>query len=67
MKKYLRALIVVIAATGLAGCVGQSQYSVQFFKVFGSGDVYGEKNSTHVQDVRVITISQTDPIHPGTK
>src|SRR5436190_23987993 len=34
MQMYALSIIAVITAAGLAGCAGQSQYDVQFFKAF---------------------------------
>ena len=72
MKRYLLPLIAVISAASLAGCAGQSQYNVQFFKAYGPGDLYRAKTPTmHVdqryQDVRIITVSQTDAIPSSPK
>lgn len=52
MNGHLLPILAVIAAAGLAGCAGQSQYHVHFLKGYGSGD----------QNVRIITVTQTDPL-----
>jgi len=46
-------MIAVIAAAGLAGCAGQSEWHVQFFKAPGPGQV--EPRYMHI-----MTVSQND-------
>lgn len=72
MKRYFLPIIAVIAAAGLAGCAGQSQYYVHFFKAYGPGDRYDTKSSTmkvdqRYQDVRIITVTQTDPLSSSSR
>ena len=53
MNRYLLPMIAVIAAAGLAGCAGQSEWHVQFFKAPGPGQV--EPRYMHI-----MTVSQND-------
>ena len=39
MKRYLFAMIVVIAVAGLTGCASQSEWQVQFFKASAPGHI----------------------------
>lgn len=55
MNRYLLAMIVVIAAAGLAGCAGHSEQHVQFFKAYGPGQVEQRYLGMHI-----IAVSQTD-------
>jgi hypothetical protein len=54
MQRYPLSIIAVITAAGLAGCAGQSQYDVQFFKAF-----FGAQSPT---SFRILTVRQTDAI-----
>ncbi len=55
MNRYLLAMIAVIAAAGLAGCAGNSEQHVQFFKAYGPGQV-----EQRYLGMNIIAVSQTD-------
>jgi len=55
MNRYLPVMIALIAAAGLAGCAGQSEQHVQFFKAYGAGQV-----EPRYLGLNIIAVSQTD-------
>lgn len=59
-RRYLSPMIVMIVAAGLAGCAGQSEPHIQFFKAYGTGQVEPRYLGMHV-----ITVSQTDQTPPS--
>ena len=62
MRKYLLPIIGVISAAGLAGCAGQSDQLIQFFKPYGPGQV-----EQRYVGMRIFTVSQTDQTPPVQK
>ena len=62
MKKYLLPIIAVISAAALAGCAGQADQHIQFFKAYGPGQVEQRYVGMHI-----ITVSQTDQTPPVPK
>jgi hypothetical protein len=55
LNRYLLAMIVVIAAAGLAGCAGHAERHVQFFKAYGPGQV-----EQRYLGMNILTVSETD-------
>jgi hypothetical protein len=55
-------MIAVISAAGLAGCAGQSDQLIQFFKPYGPGQVEQRYVGMHI-----FTVSQTDQTPPVQK
>ncbi|MGH7409604.1 MAG: hypothetical protein ACREJ6_00870 [Candidatus Methylomirabilis sp.] len=62
MMKYLLPIIAVILAAGLAGCAGQSDQHIQFFKAYGPGQAEQRHLGMHI-----ISVSQTDQTPPVPK
>ena len=54
MNRSLLHMMLVIAGAGLAGCAGQSEWHIQFFKASGSGQV--EQRYVHL-----MTVTQNAP------
>lgn len=52
-------MIVMVVAAGLAGCAGQSEQHVQFFKAFGA-----EQVEPRYLGVNIIAVSQTEQAPP---
>ena len=55
MRIYVQLTIAIIAAATLAGCAGQSEQRVQFFKAYGPRQV-----EQAYPGVQFITVSQKD-------
>ena len=62
MRRYLPLTIGIIASAWLAGCAGQSEQHVQFFKPYGPRQV--EQGYPGVQ---IITVSQNEGTPPSKK
>jgi len=53
-------MIVMILAVGLAGCAGQSERHVQFFKAYGPGQVAGQPRRRR----RLVGLGHRYDVHP---
>ena len=53
-------MIVMVVAAALAGCAGQSEQHVQFFKAYGPGQV-----EPRYLGMNIIAVSQTEQAPPS--
>ena len=60
LKRYLVPMIAMVVAAGLAGCAGQSEQRVQFFKAYG----FGQVEPRHL-GMNIIAVSQTEQEPPA--